>query len=158
MSLFHRLPAEARAALDLEKGERVLTFADADEGHVVATDLALHLPGGVRVPYEEIDRASWDEHGLLTVVTTKQRRHHARVPEPRSVPEALRERVNATIVVSKHVDLPGRGGVRLVARRKPGGDVLGWTFLYDEGLDPEDPGLRALAEQALEGVRRSMGV
>ena len=26
------------------------------------------------------------------------------------------------------------------------------------GLDPDDPGLRAQAEQALEGVRRSMGV
>lgn len=158
MSFFQRLPAEARKALALEKGERVLTFAAADEGHVVATDLALHLPGPLRVPYEEIDRAVWDEHGLLTVLTTDGRRHHARVAQPRSVPEALRERVNATIVVSKRVELPGRGGVRLVARRKPGGEVLGWTFIYDEGLDPEDPGLRALAEQALEGVRRSMGV
>lgn len=157
MSIFRRLPAEARKGLALERGERVLTFAASGDGFVVATDLALFLPDGTRLPYELIDRAWWDDEGLR-VTTTDGGRHQADVAEPRSVPEALRERVNATIVVNKHVTLAGRGGVRLVARRKPGGEVLGWTFVYDAGLDPEDPGLRALAEQALEGVRRSMGV
>ncbi|WP_328807707.1 hypothetical protein [Nonomuraea antri] len=135
----------------------MLTFAPSDEGYVVATTLALYLPDRSRVPYEEVDRASWDEQGL-NLVTTDGERHTAPVAEPHLLPETLRERVNATIVVNKHVSLPGRGGVRLVARRPPGGEVLGWTFVFDEGLDPADPGLRAQAEQALEGVRRSMGV
>lgn len=157
MSLFRRLPSEVRKGLDMEPGERVLTFAAAGDGYVVITDLALLLPDGVRLPYELIDKATWGDDGLR-ITTTEGERHQASVAEPRSVPEALRERVNATIVVNKHVTLPGKGGVRLVARRKPGGDVLGWTFVYDAGLDPEDPGLRAQAEQALEGIRRSMGV
>ncbi|GAA1672093.1 hypothetical protein GCM10009733_081600 [Nonomuraea maheshkhaliensis] len=157
MSLFRRLPADVRRSLDIEKGERVLTFAAAEAGHLVATNLALHLPGGTRLPYEEIDRASWDEDGLL-VITTGGVRHFERVTEPRMMPETVRERVNSTIVVNKHVQLPGRGGVRLVARRRPGGEMLGWTLVFDDGLDPADPGLRAQAEQALEGVRRSMGV
>ncbi|MFC7105981.1 hypothetical protein ACFQQB_39570 [Nonomuraea rubra] len=92
------------------------------------------------------------------MLTTDGVRHFERISEPRMLPETVRERVNSTIVVNKHVSLPGRGGVRLVARRRPGGEVLGWTFVFDEGLDPADPGLRAQAEQALEGVRRSMGV
>ncbi|WP_219470338.1 hypothetical protein [Nonomuraea rhizosphaerae] len=158
MSILRRLPADVRKSLSLEPGERVLTFAAADGGHVVATNLALHLPDGTRLPYETIEKASWDEHGRVTVLTTSGERHQATVPEPRLVPETLRERVNSTIVVNKHVDLPGRGGVRLVARRPPGGEVLGWTLVFDEGLDPDDPGVRAQAEQALEGVRRSMGV
>ncbi|MEU8354927.1 hypothetical protein AB0C27_02845 [Nonomuraea sp. NPDC048882] len=157
MSLFRRLPADVRRSLDIAKGERVLTFAAAEAGHLVATNLALHLPGGTRLPYEEIDRASWDEDGLL-VITTGGVRHFERVTEPRMMPETVRERVNSTIVVNKHVQLPGRGGVRLVARRRPGGEMLGWTLVFDDGLDPADPGLRAQAEQALEGVRRSMGV
>ncbi|MFI7700125.1 hypothetical protein [Nonomuraea sp. NPDC049480] len=157
MTFFRRLPADVRKALALEPGERVLTFARSDDGHVVATNLALFLSDGTRVPYEEIDKASWDEAGLR-VLTMDRGRHLERISEPRMLPETVRERVNSTIVVNKHVDLPGRGGVRLVARRRPGGEVLGWTLVFDEGLDPEDPGLRAQAEQALEGVRRSMGV
>jgi len=157
MSLFRRLPAELRKSLKTESGERVLTFAGAENGHVVATNLALHLSDGTRVPYEEIDKASWDEDGVR-VLTTDGRWHIERIAEPRMLPETVRERVNSTIVVNKHVSLPGRGGVRLVARRPPGGEVLGWTFVFDDGLDPDDPGLRAQAEQVLEGVRRSMGV
>ncbi|MFI7421109.1 hypothetical protein [Nonomuraea sp. NPDC049684] len=157
MSILRRLPADVRRSLDTRPGERVLTFTETADGHLVATNLALFLSDGTRVPYEEIDKASWDDEGLR-VVTTTGARHFERVAEPRMVPETVRERVNSTIVVNKRVSLPGRGGVRLVARRPPGGEVLGWTLVFDEGLDPTDPGLRAQAEQALEGVRRSMGV
>ncbi|MGW0807411.1 hypothetical protein [Nonomuraea sp. NPDC002799] len=157
MSFLRRLPADVRKSLAMEPGERVLTFARAADGHVVATNLALHLSDGTRLPFEQIDRAAWDDEGVR-VVTMDGARHFERVTEPRMLPETVRERVNSTIVVNKHVDLPGRGGVRLVARRRPGGEVLGWTFVFDDGLDPEDPGLRAQAEQALEGIRRSMGV
>ncbi|MFG1943775.1 hypothetical protein [Nonomuraea sp. NPDC048826] len=157
MNVFRRLPAGLRASLTTEPGERVLAFTPSDDGHLVATTLALFLPDGTKLPYETIDKASWDEHGLR-LSTTGGDRHQVRVPEPRLLPETLRERVNATIVVNKHVPLPGDGGVRLVARRRPGGDDVGWTLVFDEGLDPDDPGLRAQAEQALEGMRRSMGV
>ncbi|MEV4369599.1 MULTISPECIES: hypothetical protein [unclassified Nonomuraea] len=157
MSILRRLPADVRRSLDTRPGERVLTFTETSDGHLVATNLALFLSDGTRVPYEEIDKASWDDEGLR-VVTTGGARHFERVAEPRMLPETVRERVNSTIVVNKRVSLPGRGGVRLVARRPPGGEVLGWTLVFDDGLDPTDPGLRAQAEQALEGVRRSMGV
>ncbi|MGW6494649.1 hypothetical protein [Nonomuraea angiospora] len=158
MSIFRRLPADVRKSLATEPGERVLTFAaGADSGHVVATNLALYLTDGTRVPYEQVDKASWDEDGVR-ILTTDGTWHAERITEPRMLPETVRERVNSTIVVNKHVKLPGRGGVRLVARRRPGGEVREWTFVFDDGLDPEDPGLRAQAEQALEGLRRSMGV
>ncbi|NUR85264.1 MAG: hypothetical protein HOY71_14360 [Nonomuraea sp.] len=157
MSLFRRLPSDVRKSLAFEPGERVLTFAESGERYVVATNLALYLGDGTRLPYEDIDRAGWDEQGL-TVRTNGGDNHREELSAPRMLPETIRERVNATIVVNKRVELAGRGGVRLVARRTPGGDVLGWTLVFDEGLDADDPGLRAQAEQALEGVRRSMGV
>ncbi|MEU7897644.1 hypothetical protein AB0B45_32895 [Nonomuraea sp. NPDC049152] len=157
MSFFRRLPSDVRKSLATTTGERVLTFAQADEGYVVATDLALFLPDGERVPWETVEQAGWDEDGL-NLTTSDGRRLSARIAEPHRLPEAVRERVNSTIVVNKYVQLPGRGGVRLVARRTPGADAFTWTFHFDEGLDPDDPGLRAQAEQALEGLRRSMGV
>jgi hypothetical protein len=46
----------------------------------------------------------------------------------------------------------------LLVARKTDEDQLVWEFVFDPGLDPTDPGLRALAEQALEETRRSFGV
>ncbi|MDF5757006.1 hypothetical protein [Spongiactinospora sp. TRM90649] len=149
-----RLPA----GVSVDDGERVLTHAGTDDdGHLVATDRALYLPGGARLPWYLIDRGEWGEDGLR-LLTTEGKRHVFRVPVPGRLPEVVKERVTSSILVSRHVPLPGRGGVRLVARRVPGQDEPIWEFLFDEGLDPDDPGLRALAEQALEGVRRSYGI
>ncbi|WP_066945260.1 hypothetical protein [Microtetraspora fusca] len=159
-----RLPSEVRTALDLEPGERLLSHARAPEGdagdgggYAVATTLALHLPGGQRLPWHLVDKATWDENGL-TVVMTDGEIHAVALPEPGLLPETIRERVTSSIVASRHVSLDARGGVRLVARRVPGSDQPRWDFVFDPGLDASDPGLRALAEQALEEVRRSLGV
>ena len=153
-----RLPAEVRTALALDPRERVLSHAVVPEGDfVVATTDALHLPGGQRFPWHLMDKAVWDEEGV-TVTMTDGVSHRVLLPEPGLLPETVRERVTASIVASRRVQLDARGGVRLVARRVPGYDTPRWEFIFDPGLDPSDPGLRALAEQALEEVRRSLGV
>ncbi|PZG36199.1 hypothetical protein C1I98_27040 [Spongiactinospora gelatinilytica] len=149
--------------VEVDPRDRVLAHAGTtddeghDDGHVVATDRALYLPGGIRVPWYLIDRGEWDEAGLR-LLTTDGARHVLRVPEPGRLPDVVRERVTWSILVSRHVTLPGRGGVRLVARRVPDQEQPAWEFVFDEGLDPDDPGLRALAEQALESLRRSYGI
>ncbi|MER6826604.1 hypothetical protein ABT352_11510 [Streptosporangium sp. NPDC000563] len=153
MKLFNRMPPEVRAAA--VPGDRVLAYAEGPDGYVIAADKALYL-GGERVPWFQVDRGVWDEEGL-TVTTTDGRSHRALLPEPGRIPEAVRERVIASIVVNHYVPLDARGGVRLVAR-KADADRLIWEFVFDAGLDPDDPGLRALAEQALEETRRSFGV
>ncbi|MFI7531941.1 hypothetical protein [Streptosporangium sp. NPDC049376] len=153
MKLFNRTPAGVRAAV--APTDRVLTYAEGPEGYVVATDKALYL-GETRLSWFRIDRGVWDEEGL-TVVTTEGRTLRAPLPEPGRVPEAVRERVMASIVVSQYAPLDARGGVRLVARRTDDDQMI-WEFVFDAGMDPQDPGLRALAEQALEETRRSFGV
>jgi hypothetical protein len=156
MRLFgSRLPSDVRATL---AGERPLSHArTADGGYAVATLVALHLPGDVTLPWHLVDRANWDEEGV-TVVMTDGARHRAILPNPGALPETIRERVTNSIVASRHVRLSERGGVRFVARRMPGSDTPQWQLVFDPGLDPADPGLRAVAEQALEEVRRSLGV
>lgn len=153
-----RLPGEVRTALALEAGERVISHVGAPGGgHLVATTQALHLPDGTRLAWHLMDKAVWDEEGV-TLTMTDGSVHREALPEPGALPETIRERVTSSIVVSRHVQLDARGGVRLVARRIPGYDTPRWEFVFDPGLDPADPGLRALAEQALEEARRSFGV
>ncbi|GGK62753.1 hypothetical protein Sme01_04810 [Sphaerisporangium melleum] len=144
--------------MTLEAGERVLVHARTpDGGYVVATDRALRLPGEAALPWYRVDRAMWDQQGLV-VVGTDGVRHRVELPDPGRLPEAVRERVTATILVNRHVRLGERGGVRLVARRVPGQETADWGFVFDPGLDPADPGLRAAAEQVLERLRRTLGV
>ncbi|MFC6084878.1 hypothetical protein [Sphaerisporangium aureirubrum] len=150
------LPADA--AVTLEPGERVLVHAPTGTGGlVVVTDRALHLPDSTPLPWHHIDRAHWDQEGL-TVTTTDGTTHRVLVPTPGRVPEAVRERVTSSILVSRHIRLTDQGGVRLVARRVPQKDTAEWDLHFDPGLNPTDPGLRAAADQALESLRRTMGV
>lgn len=145
------------AGLSLEKGERVLAVS----GDTVATNGALHFVDGTgftRLPWERVEQAVWRD-GVLLVREVGGGRHTVRLTEPGSVPETVRERVTATVVVSTHVKLPSGGGVRITARRPArGGAEPRWSLLFDPGLDPKDPGLLAQAEQAMEQIRRQTGL
>ena len=157
------LPAEVRTALALERRERVLAAAPTRGGsHVVATTTTLHLPtvegGFTRVPWERVDHATWKDGWLHVQETGAGAEHHVRLTDPGSVPETVRERVTATIAVSHQAELPGGGRVRIAGRRPATGGDVRWTFVFDAGLDPSDPGLRAHAEQALEDLRRQTGL
>lgn len=142
--------------LALIKGERVLAVS----GDTVATDAALHFQDGTdftRLPWERVEQAAWKD-GVLVVREVGGVRHAVALSEPGSVPETVRERVTSTVVVSTHVSLPG-GGVRIAARRPAkGGGEPRWSLVFDQGLDPSDPGLLAQAEQAMEEIRRQTGL
>ena len=80
-----------------------------------------------------------------------------RLSEPRRLPEAVRERVQASIVVSAYHKLGRIGGVRVVARRSGAAEPV-WALVYDRGVDPLDPVVRARAEQILADVRAQTGL
>jgi hypothetical protein len=157
--LSRSLPADLRPAL--ARGEHILAHAATRDGsYVVATDRALHLPdpadGFVRLPWERVEQAAWRDGWLHVRTTTGER--HIRLTDPGSLPETVQERVTATIAVNHQATLPGGGHVRIVGRRPPGGDTVRWTFVFDAGLDPEDPDLRAQAGGILAALRRQTGL
>lgn len=133
----------------------------AVSGDTVATNGALHFQDGTafaRLPWERVEQAVWRD-GVLLVREIGGGRHVVRLTDPGSVPETVRERVTATVVVSTHVKLPSGGGVRITARRPARGNAEPrWSLVFDQGLDPKDPGLLAQAEQAMEGIRRQTGL
>jgi len=162
-----RVPTELRDALQLANGERILaTATSADGSAIVATDRALFVPARSthrRIGWEEVDKAGWDrDDGLLWVLETaplgsRPHRFTVRVDEPGQVVDAVRERVNATVVISQHVPLVEDRGIRVVGRRAPGQDSLSWTVAVDQGIDVGDPDVRSAVEAAVRDVRYSVG-
>ena len=158
------VPAEVRARLRLDRGERVLAGASlAGGGHAVATDRALLLPTGddwLRLPWHRVTQAHWDADAQVLEVEEAGSApgHRLRLAEPSLLPETARERVTASILVSEHVRLVGRAGVRIVARRRHDSSEAAWQLVFDRGVDPGDPVIRAQAEHALEVLRAQTGV
>jgi hypothetical protein len=151
-------------------GERLLAWAPVvDDGWVGGTRDALYVHGS-RVPWEQVQAADWDrDQGRLRVSEVgtwgEPRPHHELTIPDTAAKDAdrllqlVRERVTASVLVSRHVPISGRRGVRIVARRAPSGrsDVQ-WLYEYDEGVDPDDPFVRAAAETALAAAKADVGL
>ncbi len=163
------LPAEVAAGLPLHPGERVLAASrDAAGNWHVATDQALHfcLDGRrQRIAWQCVDRASWDRDGERLVVVEiadfgePQQRHELEISEPGRLLEVVRERVTASVLMSRHVPVAGSRGLKVVARRAPAGDgEVTWSFWLDAGLQPGDPAVRAAAERGLAEAQAELGV
>jgi hypothetical protein len=142
-------------------GETVLAQATLDNGEtLVATALALNVPDReLRLPWDRMASATWDDPTLRVVMSGTRETYALVVAKAGVLPEVIRERVQASILVSEHLVLRGDLGARFSARREPAGDSdVRWTVTFDPGLDPQDPELRQLAEQALERLRQTYGV
>jgi hypothetical protein len=122
------------------------------------------------VPWEQVQAADWDrDNGLLRVSEVgtwgEQRPEHvlaipdAEAKDADRLLQLVRERVTASVLLSRHVPVTGRRGVRVVARRAPSGrsEIL-WIYEYDAGVDPDDPFVRAAAESALSAAQADVGM
>lgn len=157
-----RLPSELRPPL--ARDERVVAWARTGErGAAVATNAGLWLPGRVaRLGWHEIHKASWTGSELVVTpgevveerdgyqITADQPAVAVALPDPGDLPQVVRTRVTRSVSFSSHHPVPG-GGVRVVARRVPGTDGLSWSVRYDEGTDPDGPGVRDATGQLVAG-------
>ncbi len=160
------LPGEVREHLTLQRGERILASAAGPAGWVVVTTHAVWLPIRAqieRVGWEHVDSAAWNQdEGVLTVVQAaplggRARQWFVRVDDARDLLLVVKERVRATVVVSRRLLLDGDQGVTIVGRRPPGHDDVSWTVSVDVGVDPTDPAVRAEIDRALLVARGDVG-
>ena len=159
-----RLPQHVRDQL---RGERVLAAAAADDGAwVVGTRDRLHAVGDEprSWPWEQLLRADWDEETRrLEVVPVGE--YGAPVEQATFTLEGaadlltlVRERVSASVLLQRRVQVRGRRGFRVFARRPPRGGQVTWAFELDQGLDPADPDVRQAMDEALAQAQGSLGV
>ena len=165
MGLFSR----ERHGLDLPRGEKVLAWARATDGTVVAGSRdALHARSAdgevLRLPWEQVEAADWDrDTGVLRVSEVgswgaTRPEHTWTLDGSGRLLELVRERVTASVVHQRHVPVSGRRGLRVIARRAPSGrSPVHWIYEYDEGVDPHDPDVRATAAAALAQAREQLG-
>ncbi len=159
-----RLPGGVAAELGIESRERVVAWGSSTlpggPGYVVATDRALYVQQPAeRLPWDAITKATWEEPVFdLVVAGPPTRRMRLTVEESRDLPAAVHDRVTASVVISERLDLGEGRGAMAVARRASDNDAIRWSVVFDSGLDPEDPGLRAAADGALADLRDSLGI
>jgi hypothetical protein len=165
-------PADLIEAVRVAAGRRddILAAVELADGTWVAgTRSAVYLPEGDkvrRVGWELIERAGWNsEESILHVYETTPfgtplRATDLAVDDPGRFGQLLRERIDASVLVQRHVPLVGKKGVRIVGRRNPAeADApVSWNFVLDKGLQPDEPGLIDSAEDALRAVREEFGI
>jgi hypothetical protein len=161
-------PPEVVATAGLGSGERVLAAISTQDGiWLLGTrDAFTVVRQGERrrIPWELIHRADWDrdeERFLVSEVGEFGRpraEHSFAVPEPGLLLELVRERVTASVVLSRRVRVRGGTGLLVVGRKAPsgGGDIT-WTYEFDPGVDPAEPAVMEAAEAALRAARADIG-
>ncbi len=152
---------------DLGAGERLLAWAQAEDGTWIGGSSAALYLGEKRVAWSDVESADWDrdtEHLRVSEVGEwgKVRpTHQLALAEPGRLLELIRERVTSSVVLQRHEAVRGRKGVRVVGRRDPAGagsSEVRWYFSYDEGVDPADPDVVARADAMLAAARADLGI
>lgn len=149
-------------------GERVLSWCATRDGRVLAgTREAFYVAGpdsAARVPWEQVETARWEQEDetlrVEEVGTFGEPRpvHTFEVSEPGLLLQLVRERVTASILWQRHVPVVKRRGVRVIARRAPSGvGPVSWYYDFDRGIDPDDPEVRRVAEEALARAQEGLG-
>jgi hypothetical protein len=166
MRVRRRLDPRVAEILAQAPGERLLAWGTLVDDTVVAcTDLAIHVPGEGRIPWDAVVRGAWSQEFLDLVVQdapgARGRQLRLRFAEPGQVPGVFRERVQWTVVASHQADLQhpdgSMGTAMLNARRSPQSGEVRWAVVFGAGIDPSDPGWRSAADRALADLRDQLG-
>lgn len=152
-----------RPDLPVAPGERLLAWSTTADGVVIGgTRDALYIPG--RIGWEQVEAAHWDRDSSELRISEVARwgearpEHRFTIEEPGRLLELLRERVTASVVITRHVAVDGRRGLRVIGRRPPASSApITWVHEYDDGIDPSDPTVRAAAAEGLAAARVEVG-
>lgn len=156
------------AVLELTKGERVLAFAVDDNtgGYVVATTYALAVvtriaERTVRRRWLSVDAGSWEPETATLTVTWADggRPGQWSFREQRTLlPETLRERVQASVVLATRLTLGDRRTGRVAIRQDFATRELIAQTILGRYARADDPEVQAHVQAALAHLRDQVGL
>lgn len=162
-----KLPDGVRPALELRGGERVLAWArdEASGAVVVGTNhrLGAVASTGERTlerPWHLVDAGTWSSDLFQLTVTwvDGERPSQWVFREPTLLPETVRERVQASVVLAQQLSLGNRRTGRVVIRQDLASGELVEQVLLGRGVRPGDPGVQAALDGALAHLREQVGL
>ena len=163
-----RIPEPAATAIQAGRGERLLTWAhdEATGATVVASNHRLYAvsPGGevtLARAWHLVDTGTWDHDAFTLTVSWVDDQRPVRwvLRDPSLVPETVRERVQASVVVVERVPLGGRAGqARVVIRQDfTTGDLVDQVVL-GPGMALDQPGVAEATAAARARLREQVGL
>ncbi len=163
-----RLPEEVRGQAGLAPGERVLAFAVDDNTHVHVIATTTHLVAAnaerlvLRRPWHEVDAGQWSaEHWTLSVSWVQRTRPMQWTfrDQDTRIPETVHERVQASVVLSEPLPLPGpRQKGRVVVRKDLATDALMTQAVLSRSTPSDDPEVRRAVAALTEDLRERVGL
>jgi len=160
------VPRTVADAIPLGRAETVLNGAADRDGTawVVTTNhsLVLVTSGGSLVwkrPWHEVDHGSWNRESDLLTVTWVDRGPPGqwRLGDERLFLQTLRERVQASVVLSEELQLSGRRTGRAVIRQDLATRELVEQVILGRGVR-EDEEVRQASARALGWLREQVGM
>lgn len=164
------VPSDVAGAVDTSEGERLLAWGTDGRGttvvagrhrlHVVVTDAEGALHEALDRPWHLVDAGTWSGDDAALTVTWVDGHRPTRVvlDEPGMLPETLRERVQATVVLAETVDLGGRRTAKVVVRRVLSTRELVSQAVLGPGVRSSDPGVSERVRAGLARVREQVGL
>jgi hypothetical protein len=170
--IFHRaprveLPPEVAEALELNGlpgRDRLLAWSSLVGGGAAAAtvhDLRIVTPRGKKIvrPWDDVDHAVWEQESRMLVVWWVD----TRVTTPLEIqddvgrlPEVVRERVQASVVLTASVPLAGGRNARVALRRTRDGSLIGQS-LVPPGVRADAPDVAAALASALAALWSEAG-
>ncbi len=162
------LPPAIEKALELAKGERVLSFAvDDNTGeYVVATTYALAVFASsneriLRRRWLDVDAGAWEPVTATLTVTWADGRRAGQWSfrdQQTLLPETVRERVQASVVLSTRLNLGDRRTGRVAIRKDFATRELIPQTILGRYARADDPEVQAHVQAALAHLRDQVGL
>jgi hypothetical protein len=131
----------------------------------VGTTRALHVADDsgtlARHGWDQVAQAAWSETASMLQVSWADGRRPLvleMADSPGFLPEVVRERVEASVVLSRRIEVSGRRGVRVAVRREAPGTPLSTQVVADRGVDLTEPGLAARIAGDLAELAEQVGL
>jgi len=153
------LPAQIRSVM--ESNEYLLAWSTHSSGVLAVTDkrlISAQAQVVSTVLWEDSLSAKWEEPLLSLVVLHEQATQTLswKLDEPGLVPTAVRDRVTATIVIDRLVDIPEVGRVRFIARRTANGVI--WSTVPEGSIDAQSAPIQERIRESLRSLRSNLGI
>jgi hypothetical protein len=162
------LPPAIEKALELAKRERVLAFAVDDNtgGYVVATTYALAVFTSsaeriLRRRWLSVGAGAWEPVTATLTVTWADRRRAGQWSfrdQQTLLPETVRERVQASVILSTRLNLGDRRTGRVAIRQDLATRELVPQIILGRYAREDDPEVQAHVQAALAHLRDQVGL